>query len=44
VLYCQSNKCPYASQIAAWLQQEGYSNLALYPGGWMDWVQQSGAR
>jgi rhodanese-related sulfurtransferase len=44
VIYCQSNKCPYASQIAAWLLHQGYANLALYPGGWMDWVKQPNTR
>ncbi|MCY2953633.1 MAG: rhodanese-like domain-containing protein, partial [Planctomycetota bacterium] len=39
VLYCQSNKCPYAGHIAGWLLRQGYTNIALYPGGWMEWVK-----
>lgn len=41
ILYCQSDQCPFAGKVATSLLRGGYSNLALFPGGWMDWVKES---
>jgi rhodanese-related sulfurtransferase len=37
VLYCQSERCPWASELANLLTANGYSDLSLFPGGWQEW-------
>jgi len=37
VLYCQSAGCPFAGKVAAQLAADGYSNLAIFKGGWLEW-------
>jgi 3-mercaptopyruvate sulfurtransferase SseA len=39
VLYCQSEACQWASELANVLSASGYRNLSLYPGGWREWSQ-----
>ena len=38
VLYCRSAKCPYARKVANVLRHEGYSNVCVYSGGWLEWL------
>lgn len=37
IIYCQSAGCPYAEKVAANLMEDGFNNLAIYKGGWVDW-------
>jgi rhodanese-related sulfurtransferase len=37
VIYCQSSGCPYSRALTKKLLQDGFYNLRLYPGGWVDW-------
>ncbi|MGE5608878.1 MAG: rhodanese-like domain-containing protein [Bacillota bacterium] len=41
VIYCQSDKCPFAGKVASTLLREGYTNIALFPGGWVQWANHS---
>ncbi|MCE5185286.1 MAG: hypothetical protein LLF76_04075 [Planctomycetaceae bacterium] len=41
VIYCQSAGCPYAEKVAGHLKEDGFNNLAIYKGGWVDWEQRS---
>ncbi len=38
VVYCQSAGCPFSDQMVRRISLEGFSNLAVYTGGWRDWV------
>jgi rhodanese-related sulfurtransferase len=37
IIYCQSAGCPYAEKVAVNLMEDGFNNLAIYKGGWVDW-------
>jgi rhodanese-related sulfurtransferase len=37
VVYCQSAGCQFAEKVALRLMKDGFSDLAVYRGGWMDW-------
>lgn len=37
VLYCQSAGCPFAERIALRLKEDGFTDLAIFKGGWMEW-------
>jgi rhodanese-related sulfurtransferase len=37
VVYCQSDSCPWGRIIASDLALRGYSNVAVYSGGWAEW-------
>lgn len=37
VLYCQSAGCPFAERIALRLKEDGFTNLTILEGGWMEW-------
>jgi rhodanese-related sulfurtransferase len=39
VLYCASATCRNSHQAATHLEQQGYRNVAVYPGGKADWVE-----
>jgi len=39
VVYCASATCQNSHQAAADLAQQGYRNVAVYPGGKKDWVE-----
>lgn len=39
VVYCISIKCPTAIKYAAFLDQMGFSKIAIFEGGWHDWQQ-----
>jgi len=40
VVYCQSLGCDYDERIAALLSNDGYKNIAVYEGGWVEWQAQ----
>jgi rhodanese-related sulfurtransferase/predicted double-glycine peptidase len=42
VVYCQSSRCKYAEIVAVKLKDEGYSNISIFRGGWVDWVAKNG--
>jgi rhodanese-related sulfurtransferase len=37
VLYCQSSGCQFAEKVAENLISDGFTNISIYKGGWMDW-------
>jgi rhodanese-related sulfurtransferase len=37
VTYCQSSGCKYAEIVAIKLMTDGFTNIAIYKGGWADW-------
>lgn len=37
VLYCQSAGCKYAELIAVRLKEDGFKNLSVFKGGWVEW-------
>lgn len=37
ILYCQSKGCPFAERVARRLLACGYTNLSMFPGGWVEW-------
>lgn len=37
VLYCQSAGCKFAEKIAIRLKDDGFKNLAIFKGGWVEW-------
>ena len=42
VVYCQSKGCEFAENVAVWLQDNGFSDVVIYRGGWVDWVARYG--
>jgi rhodanese-related sulfurtransferase len=42
VLYCQSAMCKFAEIVAIKLQNDGYSNISIFKGGWVEWVAKNG--
>ncbi|MGE5611451.1 MAG: rhodanese-like domain-containing protein, partial [Bacillota bacterium] len=41
VLYCQSAGCKFAETVAIKLITDGFSNIALFQGGWQEWQTHS---
>jgi len=39
VVYCQSAGCKYAEIIAGKIISDGFKDVAVYKGGWMDWTK-----
>lgn len=37
VVYCQSAGCPFALKTAKRLKDNGFSNIAIFKGGWNEW-------
>lgn len=37
IVYCQSIGCDYDEQVAASLVHDGYRNVLIYEGGWVEW-------
>jgi len=37
VVYCQSAGCKFAENMAVKLSQDGFSNVAVFKGGWEEW-------
>lgn len=44
IIYCQSAGCPYAEKVALNLMEDGFTNIAIYKGGWVDWQKYIGAK
>ena len=42
VLYCQSAGCKFAERVGVRLLDEGFTNLAIFKGGWMEWTEKYG--
>lgn len=42
VIYCQSNKCPYAEKTMIKLMTDGFSNISIFKGGWNEWQAKNG--
>jgi rhodanese-related sulfurtransferase len=43
VLYCQSAGCKFAEKVAIKLKNDGFSNISIYKGGWVEWVAKNGS-
>lgn len=43
VVYCQSDGCRYADEVAAFLKLNGYSDVSIYRGGYREWRARAGA-
>jgi rhodanese-related sulfurtransferase len=41
VIYCQSAGCTFAKVVANGLIRDGFTQVALFPGGWLDWKSAS---
>lgn len=39
VIYCQNDECPYSSRTAKKLYLMGFSNPAIFEGGWESWQE-----
>ncbi len=39
VAYCQSARCQFAEKISLRLKEEGYRDVAIFKGGWVEWVE-----
>jgi len=37
ILYCQSAGCQFAEKIALQLKADGFEDLAIFKGGWVEW-------
>lgn len=37
VLYCESNQCDLSDQVRAWLVAKGFTQVAIFPAGWLAW-------
>ncbi len=42
VLYCQSAGCKFAERVGVKLLDDGFANLAIFKGGWMEWTEKYG--
>jgi rhodanese-related sulfurtransferase len=38
VLYCQSSRCKFAEHVGTKLINDGYKDLCIFRGGWMEWA------
>ena len=39
IIYCHSITCPYSDIVARKLRGLGYTNLKVFSGGWVEWLQ-----
>jgi rhodanese-related sulfurtransferase len=39
IVYCQSETCPFARKMAGKLSIMGFTNIAIFPGGWIEWEE-----
>ncbi len=39
LVYCQSRFCEYDESLAVSLARDGFEQILLYPGGWMEWEE-----
>lgn len=37
IVYCQSRGCPYANLVGAKLSADGFVNVSICKGGWLEW-------
>lgn len=37
VVYCQSSGCPYSDAVAGLLETDGFQNVSVFRGGWLEW-------
>jgi rhodanese-related sulfurtransferase len=44
IVYCESELCGWAQQMAGDLYHRGYRNIAVYPGGWAGWNRYESGR
>jgi rhodanese-related sulfurtransferase len=44
VLYCQSAGCQFAEKIALLLKEDGFEDLAVFKGGWVEWQKATEAQ
>ena len=44
VMYCQSSKCKYAEIVAIKLIKDGFSNISIFRGGWVEWSAKNGKK
>ena len=42
VMYCQSSRCKYAEIVAIKLKDDGFSNISVFKGGWVEWIANNG--
>ncbi|UZJ38412.1 rhodanese-like domain-containing protein [Prosthecochloris sp. SCSIO W1103] len=39
IIYCHSITCPYSDIVARKLRGLGYTNIKVFAGGWVEWLQ-----
>ena len=44
VLYCQSAGCQFAEKMALRLKENGFDNLSVFKGGWVEWQKTNETR
>jgi len=44
VMYCQSAGCKYAEIVAIKLIDDGFSNISIFKGGWVEWAAKNGKK
>lgn len=44
IIYCQSAGCGFAEKVAVNLMDDGFKNISIYKGGWIDWKKQNNIR
>lgn len=42
IVYCQSQGCPFSRDVAFTLLDDGYRNISVFPGGWLEWASTNG--
>jgi rhodanese-related sulfurtransferase len=42
VVYCESSACPYATLLARRLSRQGFGNISVFTGGWVEWRDTAG--
>jgi rhodanese-related sulfurtransferase len=44
VMYCQSSRCKYAEIVAIKLKDDGFSDISIFKGGWVEWKVKNGKK
>lgn len=44
VIYCQSSGCPFSDYVADALLSQGFEDIRIFRGGWVEWTQQSNVK
>ena len=42
IIYCQSNGCLYAEEVAVQLKDDGFTDISIFKGGWEKWKKRDG--